>query len=111
MTADRPTGDTRHHARNGSAADISERVRAAAELATAVDLLLTDVVMPGLGGRELADRVAALRPGIAILFMSGYTADVIARKGILEDGVHVIQKPLFLADLAAKLRETVNADA
>ena len=71
----------------------------------AIDLLLTDVVMPGMNGRDLAARVQARCPGLKCLFMSGYTTNVIAHHGVLEEGVHFIQKPFAVRDLARKIRE------
>jgi two-component system, cell cycle sensor histidine kinase and response regulator CckA len=76
----------------------------------AIDLLLTDVVMPVMGGKELAARVAALRPGIKVLFSSGYTADAIAHQGVLEAGVHLLEKPFVLATLARKVAEVLGAE-
>jgi PAS domain S-box-containing protein len=73
-----------------------------------VDLLLTDVVMPEMNGRELAHTLSERFPGIKLLFMSGYTADVIAHRGVLEEGVAFIQKPFTMKDLAAKVREALN---
>jgi two-component system, cell cycle sensor histidine kinase and response regulator CckA len=70
----------------------------------AIHLLMTDVVMPEMNGRELADRLRAAHPGLKVLFMSGYTADVIAHRGVLEEGVHFIQKPFSTRDLALKLK-------
>ncbi len=70
-----------------------------------IDLLLTDVVMPAMNGRELASRIAEIKPGLRCLFMSGYTANVIARHGILEDGVMFLSKPFTIRDLADKIRE------
>ncbi|MBE0556359.1 MAG: response regulator, partial [Proteobacteria bacterium] len=75
---------------------------------TRVDLLLTDVVMPEMSGKELGKRIAAIRPGIKVLFMSGYTSDVIAHRGVLEKGVHFIQKPFRLKDLARKIHELIG---
>ncbi len=75
---------------------------------TLVDLLLTDVVMPEMSGKELGDRIAAIRPGIKVLFMSGYTSDVIAHRGVLEKGVHFIQKPFRVKDLARKIHELIG---
>ena len=74
-----------------------------------IDLLLTDVVMPGMNGRSLAAALLPLYPSMKQLFMSGYTADVIAPRGILEEGVQYIQKPFALAALAAKVREVLDA--
>ena len=83
---------------------------AMAEETTAIDLLMTDVVMPEMNGRELAEKVQALLPaGLKILFTSGYTANVIAHHGILEEGVHFIQKPFNRTDLAEKVREALEA--
>ncbi|GAB6096605.1 hypothetical protein JCM14469_28580 [Desulfatiferula olefinivorans] len=73
-----------------------------------VDLLITDVIMPGMNGRELADRLSNIFPGLSVLFMSGYTADVIADHGVLDDGVSFIQKPFSRNDLALKIREVLD---
>ncbi len=76
----------------------------------AIDLLLTDVVMPELSGRELAARMRVLRPGLRVLYMSGYPVNVIAHRGILEDGVRFIEKPFTLGDLARAVDDTLRAD-
>jgi CheY-like chemotaxis protein len=73
-----------------------------------IDLLLTDVVMPEMNGRQLAERVRAKRPDIGVLFTSGYTDDVIAHHGVLERGVEFLQKPYPRAALAARLRELLD---
>ena len=75
-----------------------------------IDVVLTDVVMPGASGRDLRKRLEELRPGIKILFTSGYTANVIAHHGILDKGVHFIAKPFGITDLAKALRELLAAD-
>jgi len=74
-----------------------------------IDLLLTDVVMPGMGGRELAERLFQLRPGLRILFMSGYAEDFIAHQGMLEPGVQLITKPFLPIDLVRRVREVLDA--
>jgi CheY-like chemotaxis protein len=71
------------------------------------DLLITDVVMPEMSGKELRDAVSDVLPGIGVLFMSGYTSDVIVHHGVLEKGVHFIAKPFNVADLAHKVREAM----
>ena len=72
-------------------------------------LLLTDVVLPEIGGRELADRLRTSRPKMDCLFMSGYTIDAIASRGVLDPGLHFIQKPLTKEDLAVKIRAALDA--
>jgi CheY-like chemotaxis protein len=74
-----------------------------------IDLLLTDVVMPGMNGKELADRLCNDRPGMKCLYMSGYTADVIAKRGVLDQQVAFIQKPFLMRDLATKLRKVLDS--
>jgi PAS domain S-box-containing protein len=73
-----------------------------------ISLLITDVVMPGMNGRELVERVRTLKPGLKCLFISGYTADVIAHRGVLDDGVNFIQKPFRIDDFAAKVRQVLD---
>jgi len=65
-----------------------------------LDLLLTDVVMPDMNGRELSDRIRSRRPGLPVLFMSGYTADILDPHGVLEEGVHFLQKPASVLEMA-----------
>jgi CheY-like chemotaxis protein len=73
-----------------------------------IHLLLTDVIMPAMNGRDLAHTLLQLYPQLKCLFMSGYTADVIAHHGVLDDGVHFIQKPFSVPVLAAKVREALD---
>ena len=75
-----------------------------------IDLLMTDVVMPEMNGRDLAKNLLSIYPNVKRLFMSGYTADVIANHQVLSPGVHFIQKPFTLQNLALKVRETLDAD-
>lgn len=85
----------------------NEAMVLAEEHTVALNLLITDVVMPEINGKELAKRVHTLNPNIKTLFMSGYTADVIAHRGVLEEGINFIQKPFSTQDLAAKIREVL----
>jgi CheY-like chemotaxis protein len=73
-----------------------------------VDLLLTDVVLPGRNGRDLADEAAAKRPGLNVLFMTGYSRNAIVHNGRLDQGVCMIQKPFTQAALAAKIRNLLD---
>ncbi len=73
-----------------------------------IDLLLTDVILPEMNGRELADRLLAVRPDLKILFMSGYTANVIAHRGVLEQGVNFIPKPFSKKELAIRIRNVLD---
>lgn len=74
-----------------------------------IGLLLTDVIMPEMNGRDLAAALQETHPGMRALFMSGYTSDVIAKHGVLEDGVSFLQKPFSIDILAAKVREVLDA--
>jgi PAS domain S-box-containing protein len=74
-----------------------------------LDLVMTDVIMPGMTGVELCDSIHRIRPDVAVLLMSGYTADAIAHHGILEPGVHFIQKPFGKDALVHKLHEALNS--
>jgi PAS domain S-box-containing protein len=98
--------------------DLNYRVAAAADGVAAlgileqasmrVDLLLTDVVMPGMNGRELANRARQLRPTIKVLFMSGYSRNAVVHQGRLDLDVQLIQKPVSLSDLATRIRDMLD---
>jgi len=87
----------------------SKALELAADHHATIDLLLTDVVMPGLSGHELAQRLSAQRPKMKILYASGYAPDTIAQQGVLEPGVAFIPKPLTPDSLAHKVREVLDA--
>ncbi len=76
-----------------------------------IDLLLTDVVMPGLNGRELAALLTAARPGLKVLFMSGYADHSVVNHDVLADGVPFLQKPFEPRDLAKMVRQTLDGTA
>ncbi len=88
-----------------------EAIRLAQEHPGPIHLLLTDVVMPEMNGRELAKRLLSLYPGLKRLFMSGYTADVIAHHGVLDEGIHFIQKPFTVESLADKVRDALSEES
>jgi PAS domain S-box-containing protein len=91
------------------AASPEEALEISRDLGTRIDLLLTDVVMPGMSGKELREELNRVRPGIKVLFMSGYTAEVIALQGILQEGVQFIQKPFTLSDLGRKIEAVLGS--
>ena len=90
------------------ACDGSQAMALESDHAGAIDVLLTDVVLPGINGRELADRLMAVRPAIKVLYTSGYTQEVIAHRGVLDRGVSYIAKPYTPEGLAAKVREVLS---
>jgi len=91
-----------------SASAPAEALRLVEDTAPAIDVLVTDVVMPEMTGRDLAARLQRSRPGLRCLFMSGYTADIVGANGVLDAGVAFIQKPFSMEALAAKLGEVLG---
>jgi signal transduction histidine kinase/ActR/RegA family two-component response regulator len=87
----------------------TEALRLTAQHEGMIHLLLTDVVMPQMSGKQLAERVATLRPGTRVLYMSGYTDDTVAQHGVLDAGTMLIQKPFTPENLAAKVRAVLDA--
>jgi CheY-like chemotaxis protein len=85
-----------------------EAIRIAESHEKQLDMILTDVVMPEMNGRDLVARILQLHPKIKSLFMSGYTANVIAPHGVLDEGVQFIEKPFSRKDLAEKIREVFD---
>ncbi len=91
-----------------SASTPGEALAIAEEYQGEINLLITDVIMPKMSGGEVAAEVRKLRPDIAILYVSGYTADVIADHGVLDDHVHFLSKPFQVRSLAQKIREVLG---
>jgi two-component system cell cycle sensor histidine kinase/response regulator CckA len=91
-----------------SAASPDEALRQAEAFAGPIHLLLTDVILPKMNGRELAEKIKAFRPAMKCLFMSGYTANVIAHRGMLDEGVQFIAKPFSMQELSAKARTALG---
>ena len=85
-----------------------EALNAAGKCPEAIKLLITDVIMPGMNGRELADKLISLHPGLKSIFMSGYTADLIAHHGVLDESVNFIQKPFKITELAAGIKKALT---
>jgi PAS domain S-box-containing protein len=90
------------------AQDASVALKISANYPGPIHLLLTDVIMPGMNGRVLADRIAAQRPATKILYMSGYTENAIGHNGVLDTGIVLLQKPFTLPALKAKVREVLD---
>lgn len=91
-----------------AAATPAEAISAAEKGGAAHVLLLTDIVMPGMNGMQLSERLRAVQPAMKVLFMSGYAENVIVHRGELEAGRHFIQKPFLIQDLTRKIREILN---
>ncbi len=89
----------------------AEAITLAQERAGEINLVVTDVVMPEMNGRDLARRIAEIQPGIRCLFVSGYTSDVIAHHGVLDEGVRFLQKPFSRLDLALMVRQALDDPA
>jgi CheY-like chemotaxis protein len=90
------------------AANGAEALEVLARGGSPIDLVLTDVVMPLVNGRELSERLSVERPGLRVLFMSGYTDDDIVRRGLLRPGSPFLQKPFLPGDLSRKVREVLD---
>jgi signal transduction histidine kinase/ActR/RegA family two-component response regulator len=92
-------------------ADSAPFARTILDTGARIDLLLTDVVLPGDSGRVLADAAVARRPGLPVLFISGYARDAIVHNGVLDPGVHLLRKPFSLAQLAEAVQTALAASA
>ena len=91
-----------------AATDGQEAIEISSSYEGDIHLLLTDVIMPKMNGQELANTMLQSRPEMEVIFMSGYTDDAISHHGVLEPGVHFIQKPITPSILAKKLREVLK---
>jgi len=86
----------------------ADALRSAKEYSGHIDLVLSDVVMPQMSGPDLIKRLLSIHPKAEALFMSGYTADVIAQRGVFAEGVAFIQKPFSAQELVARVREVLE---
>ena len=85
-----------------------EALQRAGQVSGTIDLLITDVIMPGMNGKELAQQLLRLYPALKLIYISGYTADVIAHHGVLDPGVQFLQKPFSIRDLSGKIRDVLD---
>ena len=90
------------------AADGQEGIEIFSKYHQEIDLVITDIVMPGINGREMTERLRAIRPDLPVLFMSGYTADVMTRHGLAEGEIEFLEKPFSAEQLAAKIERTLS---
>lgn len=90
-------------------ADVEEAQTIAREHPGPIQLLISDVVMPAMNGRDLRDRLRAFRPDMKVLFTSGYTADIISRQGVIEAGLNFLQKPFSINTLITRVRAILDA--
>jgi CheY-like chemotaxis protein len=100
---------TRHGYRVLAARGGAEALERINEHRGTIHLLLTDVVMPGLTGKQVAERITELRPTIRVLYMSGYPEAVITSQGVVQRGIHLVSKPFVAADLLDHVRATLDA--
>ena len=91
-----------------TAGTTGEALRQAKDHLTDIQLLITDVIMPDMNGKDLAKLICDIKPGLKCIFTSGYTSNVIAHHGVLDEGVHFLQKPFSMNDLASKVREVLG---
>ncbi len=87
----------------------TEALQQAAGHPGSIDLMLTDVIMPEMNGKELSLRIHDLHPALGVVYMSGYTANVIAHHGVLDEGIHFLQKPFSIQSLSLKIKEALDA--
>ena len=90
------------------AGSAEQAIRTAEEFGAPIHLLLTDVIMPGMSGRQLAENILRKDPRTKIVYMTGYTDDMVVQHKVLEPGVQLLQKPFTRAELALKVRSTLD---
>jgi YesN/AraC family two-component response regulator len=100
----------RHGYRVLDAENGEDALEVSKEYEGSIDLMITDVVMPKMGGKEAADRLQPLYPQMKVIYMSGYTDNAIVRHGVLEPGLNFLEKPFTPEDLARKVREALDAE-
>jgi CheY-like chemotaxis protein len=93
------------------AGDASEALETAERYSAKISLLITDVVLPGINGRALAEQLVSRRPGTKVLYISGYTDDAVVRNGVLQSDIAFLKKPFSRHDLVLKVREILDAVA
>jgi len=93
-----------------AASSAEQAIQTAEGFSAPIDLLLTDVIMPGMSGRQLAEKILSMRPQTRIVYMTGYTDDMVVQHKVLEPGVKLLQKPFTKVDLALKVRLTLDGD-
>jgi DNA-binding NtrC family response regulator len=91
-----------------TAESVEDALRIASRPSVSIDLLLTDVVMPGMSGRDLATQLQSTHPEMHVLYMSGYTEDTIVHHGVLEQGINFLQKPFGPEQLLVSVREVLG---
>ena len=96
------------HYRVLSAANATLALKLLAEDKLRIDLMLTDIVMPKMNGRELGEKATQLRPHLKVLYMTGYSRNAVVHQGRLDQGVHLLQKPVSTQVLAARLRDMLD---
>ncbi len=94
---------------NIPARSVAEAIQLGGQFKSEIHVLVTDVIMPGMSGKDLAERLQGLRPLMRVLFVSGYTDDALGHHGVLKPGTHFLQKPFTRDALACKVRDILDS--